>query len=220
MEYVTFGRTRIKISRLCLGSMNFGGRQDEIESIRIIDQALEKGSNFIDTANVYGYNPQNFAFGRGSSEIIVGKALQGGKRDRVVLATKVHYPMSDDPNAQGNTRRHILEACDASLKRLKTDTIDLYQLYGTNDDIQDVVLTLANEKNVSGYAMALARCMHRPGITSAIIEPRTVEQLSDSLTALEIELDETEMVRLNAVSPPESYTDSYIQYKGPHRYRW
>jgi aryl-alcohol dehydrogenase-like predicted oxidoreductase len=115
--------------------MNFGGRQNESESIHIIDLALESGINFIDTANVYGHDTQNFEIGRGRSEIIVGKALKGEKRKRIVLATKVHYPMGDDPNAQGNTRRHIVEQCEASLHRLDTDYIDLYQLHGTNADI-------------------------------------------------------------------------------------
>ena len=342
MRYVNFGRTGVKVSPLCLGCMNFGGRQAEAESFRIIDQALERGINFIDTANVYGHDPQNYDFGRGRSEMIVGKALQGEKRNRTILASKVHYPMGDDPNDQGNTRRHIIEQCEASLQRLNTDTIDLYQLHGSNDDIpidealralddlicagkvryigtsgfaawelletlwvskeyglnrfvseqppynlldrrierelipmaqtyglalipwapaaggffmgkyvrnqpapsdsrygafwsgfyrnsfvqervfdvQESVLALAEEKNVSGYALALAWCMSKTGITSPIIGPRTVEQLTDSLTALEIELDEAEHTRLNEVAPPESVTVSYSQYKGPHPYRW
>lgn len=342
MEYVNFGRTGVKVSRLCLGCMNFGGRQGEAESLRIIDQALERGINFIDTANVYGHDPQNYDYGRGRSEEIVGKALQGGKRQQVVLATKVHYPMGDDPNTRGNSRRHILEQCEASLQRLQTDYIDLYQLHGTNDDIpidealqalddlvrsgkvryigtsgfaawelletlwvskefglnrfvseqppynlldrrierelipmaqtygaalipwapaaggfftgkyarnqpapsdsrygafwrgfykdsfskervfdiQEAVLDLAGEKSVSGYALALAWCLSKSGITSPIIGPRTGEQLADSLTALDIELDETDHVRLNQAAPPESMAVSYSQYKGPHLYRW
>lgn len=342
MDYVNLGRTGVKVSRLCLGCMNFGGRQDEIESTRIIDQALDAGINFIDTADVYGHDPQNFEFGRGRGEVIVGKALKGEKRDRVILATKVHYPMSDDPNDQRNSREHIIKGCEASLQRLNTDHIDLYQLHGSNDDIpidealrslddliragkvryigtssfaawelletlwvskeyglnrfvseqppynlldrrierelipmaqtyglalipwaptaggfftekyvrdqpapsdsrygafwrgfyqdsfmqsrafdiQEAVLALAKEKEVSGYSLALAWCMSKPGITSPIIGPRTVEQLVDSMTALDIELNESEHARLDSAAPPESVMVSYSQYKGPHTYRW
>lgn len=342
MEYTNLGRTGIKVSRLCLGCMNFGGRQSEEESIRILLQAMDAGINFIDTANVYGHEPLEFPTGAGRSEKIVGKALQDGRRDQIVLATKVHYPMSDDPNAQNNTRRHIIEQCEASLKRLNTDWIDLYQLHGTNDDIpidealravddliragkvryigtsgfaawevmealwvakeyhlnrfiseqspynlldrrierelipmaqtyglailpwapsaggffsdrytrdnpppegsryeafwrgfyrqdfagtqvfdvQEAVLALAKEKGVSGYALALAWCLSRPGVTSPIIGPRTIEQLADSLSAQNFTLSEEDHARLNAVAPPESVTVSYLSYKGPHKFRW
>lgn len=341
MNYVNFGRTGIKVSQLCLGCMNFGGRQTEDESIRIIHQALDSGINYLDTANVYGHEPQNFEVGRGRSEQIVGKALQG-KRKNVILATKVHYEMGSDPNAQGNSRRHIIEQCEASLKRLGTDTIDLYQLHGTNNDIpideslralddlvragkvryigtsgfaawelmealwvadkqhlnrfvseqapynlldrrierelipmlqtydlalvpwapsaggffaekykldakapegsrygdfwrgfyresfnqkeqvfavQKTVLELAKQRNVSGYAFALAWCLSQPGVTSPIIGPRTVEQLSDSLAALQITLTDEEREKLDQVAPPESMAVSYIEYKGKHLFR-
>jgi aryl-alcohol dehydrogenase-like predicted oxidoreductase len=343
MEYRNLGRTGVQVSPLCLGSMNFGGRQSEEESIRIIHQAMEAGINFIDTANVYGHDPLSFSFGRGRSEIIVGKALKDGRRERVVLATKVHYAMSDDdPNAQHNTRRHIIEQCEASLTRLDTDYVDLYQLHGTNDDIpidealralddlvragkvryvgtsgfaawelletlwvskeyrlnrfiseqspynlldrrierelipmaqtygialipwapsaggffsekysrdqpapegsryeafwrgfyresfagrqvfdvQEAVLALATEKGVSGYSLALAWCMSRPGITSPIIGPRTSDQLADALTALDVELSDQDHAWLDAAAPPASVTVSYSQYKGPHKYHW
>jgi aryl-alcohol dehydrogenase-like predicted oxidoreductase len=116
--------------------MNFGGRTSEADSIEIINSALDAGINFVDTANVYGYDSTDFSAGVGKSEEIVGKALkQGGKRQRAVLATKVHFAMSDDPNAQGNSRRHIIEQCEASLRRLQTDTIDLYQLHHPANDV-------------------------------------------------------------------------------------
>lgn len=342
MEYRSLGRTGIKVSRLCLGCMNFGGRQTEEESIRIIHQALDNGINFLDTANVYGHEPLDFPRGAGRSEQIVGKALADGRRDRVILATKVHYPMGDDPNARNNTRRHILEQCEASLRRLNTDWIDLYQLHGINDDIpidealralddlvhdgkvryigtsgfaaweimealwaakeyrlnrfvseqppynlldrrierelmpmaqtygvailpwapsaggffsdryrrdnpppagsryeafwtrfyredfnqdrvfdvQEAVLALANEKGSSAYAFALAWTLGRMGVTSPIIGPRTVEQLFDSLSALEITLTEDDHARLDAVAPPESVTVPYLSYKGAHQFRW
>ncbi|MFP4054652.1 MAG: aldo/keto reductase [Phycisphaerae bacterium] len=127
MEYRSLGRTGVKVSSLCLGCMNFGDRTDESDSMDIIDRAIEGGINFLDTANAYG---------RGTSEEIVGKALQrNGKRGRVVLATKVHGTMDpDDPNGKGNHRRHIIEQCEASLRRLQTDWIDLYQIHRPSAD--------------------------------------------------------------------------------------
>jgi len=127
MNYRTLGRTGVKVSPLCLGAMMFGawGNPDHDESIRIIHRALEAGINFIDTADVYS---------RGESEEIVGKALAGGKRDNVVLATKVHGTMGDDPNEFGNTRRWIIREVENSLTRLGTDWIDLYQIHRPEDD--------------------------------------------------------------------------------------
>lgn len=121
MNYRTLGRTGVLVSSLCLGAMNFGGPTDEAESIAIINRALGGGINFIDTANVYN---------AGESERIVGKALkENGRRDQVVLATKVYGKMGDGPNDQGVSRYHILKACEDSLRRLQTDHIDLYQLH-------------------------------------------------------------------------------------------
>lgn len=122
MEYRLLGRTGVKVSPLCLGAMMFGawGNTDHEDSIRIIHKALDSGINFIDTADVYS---------RGESEVIVGKALAGGKRDKVVLATKFHGVMGDDPNQQGDSRRWIFQEVEASLKRLNTDWIDLYQMH-------------------------------------------------------------------------------------------
>ncbi|MBM3957444.1 MAG: aldo/keto reductase [Gemmatimonadetes bacterium] len=122
MEYRDFGRTGVKVSALALGCMMFGRRTEAKDSYAIIDRALDAGVNMLDTANVYG---------RGRSEEVTGQALKrNGKRSSVFLATKVHQAMADDdPNAQGNSRRHILEQCEASLRRLQTDYIDLYQLH-------------------------------------------------------------------------------------------
>jgi aryl-alcohol dehydrogenase-like predicted oxidoreductase len=127
MNYRTLGTTGTKVSPLCLGAMMFGdwGNKDHDESIRIIDRALDAGVNFIDTADVYS---------RGESEEIVGKALAGGKRDNVVLATKVHGTMGDDPNEFGNSRRWIVKEVENSLRRLKTDWIDLYQIHRPEAD--------------------------------------------------------------------------------------
>ncbi len=127
MNYRTLGRTGVKVSPLCLGAMMFGawGNPDHDDCIRIIHRALDAGINFIDTADVYA---------RGESEEIVGKALAGGKRDNVVLATKIHGTMGDDPNEFGNTRRWITREIDNSLRRLGTDWIDLYQIHRPEDD--------------------------------------------------------------------------------------
>ncbi len=128
MNYRNFGRTGVKVCPLCLGCMMFGRKTDPEDSYRIIDRALDAGLNFLDTANVYG---------RGRSEEITGEALKrNGQRNRVFLATKVHGVMADDdPNMQGNSRRHIIEQCDASLKRLQTDWIDLYQIHRPQSNI-------------------------------------------------------------------------------------
>ena len=128
MEYRSLGRTGTKVSTLCLGCLMFGGRTNESDSMDIIDRAIDGGINFFDTANMYV---------RGKSEEMVGKAFQrNGKRAQIVLATKVHFRMDDDdPNAQGNGRRHIIEQCEASLQRLQTDYIDLYQIHRPCSDI-------------------------------------------------------------------------------------
>ncbi|MFZ1063313.1 MAG: aldo/keto reductase [Acidimicrobiales bacterium] len=128
MNLHNLGRTGIKVSPLCLGAMMFGawGNTDHDDSIRIIHRALDAGINFIDTADVYS---------QGESEIIVGKALASKERSSVVLATKVHGQMGDDPNAQGNSRRWIVAECENSLRRLGTDYIDLYQIHRPDEHI-------------------------------------------------------------------------------------
>ncbi|MEX0783537.1 MAG: aldo/keto reductase [Dehalococcoidia bacterium] len=127
MEYRLFGRTGMKVSDLCLGAMMFGSKTNPEDSAAIIDRALDAGINFIDTANVYS--------GRGKSEEAVGDALKrNGKRDDVVLATKFHGQMGDGPNDMGSSRRHIIKQCEDSLRRLKTDWIDLYQIHRPRSD--------------------------------------------------------------------------------------
>jgi aryl-alcohol dehydrogenase-like predicted oxidoreductase len=128
IEYRKLGSTGVSVSPLCLGAMMFGawGNTDHEDSIRIIHRALDAGINFIDTADVYS---------RGESEEIVGKALAGGRRESVVLATKVHGKMhDDDANQFGNSRRWIIEEVENSLRRLKTDHIDLYQIHRPEPD--------------------------------------------------------------------------------------
>jgi aryl-alcohol dehydrogenase-like predicted oxidoreductase len=126
MEYTTLGRTGLEVSRLCLGTMNFGNFTSEADSFAIMDRALELGINFFDTANVYGGEA-----GKGATESIIGRWLAqgGGRRDRIVLATKVYNPMGEGPNARGVSAYNVRRACEASLRRLQTDRIDLYQMH-------------------------------------------------------------------------------------------
>jgi aryl-alcohol dehydrogenase-like predicted oxidoreductase len=139
MELRNLGRTGVKVSPLCLGAMMFGasGNPDHDESIRIIHRALDAGINFIDTADIYS---------RGESEEIVGKALAGGRRDDVVLATKFHGQMGDDPNHGGASRRWIIREVEDSLRRLRTDWIDLYQIHRhrPDTDIEDTLSALTD----------------------------------------------------------------------------
>jgi len=127
VEYRNLGRTGVKVSQLCLGTMMFGRSTSEADSVAIIERALDQGVNFVDTANAYS---------AGASERYVGKALAGGRRASVVLATKGFFPLDPkDPNGRGLSRRHLIDACNASLERLQTDWIDLYQLHRAQSDV-------------------------------------------------------------------------------------
>jgi aryl-alcohol dehydrogenase-like predicted oxidoreductase len=318
MKVRAFGSTGVRVSPLCLGAMMFGkwGNPDHDDSVRIIHRALDAGINFIDTADVYSY---------GESEEIVAKALGDGRRERVVLATKVHAPMGEDPNQVGNSRRWIMQEVEASLRRLKTDWIDLYQIHrptlhtdieetlGALDDlvrqgkvryigsstfppsqiveaqwaardrrtarfvseqppysllvrgieadvlptcqrhkmavipwsplaggwlsgkwrkgstpqstratrlparydlslpsnqkkleITDALARLADEAGLSLIHLAIAFVIRHPGVTSAIIGPRTMEQLESQLGAAELQLSDDVLDRIDALVPPGS----------------
>ncbi len=138
MQYRSLGRTGIKVSPYCLGAMMFGGigNPDHDDCVRIVHKALDFGINFIDTADRYS---------AGESEEIVGKALKG-RRDKIVLATKVYGPMGDDPNQQGTSRRWITQEIDNSLRRLQTDYIDLYQIHrpAPDTDIEETLSVLTD----------------------------------------------------------------------------
>ncbi len=334
MEYRSLGRTGVKISPVCLGCMMFGGPTSENDSIAIIDRAIGAGINFLDTAN--GYNG-------GRSEEAVGKALKrSGLRDRIVLATKVFMTMDEaDPNARGVSRRHIVQQCEASLRRLQTDWIDLYQIHrpvpevaidetlralddlvrsgkvryiGTSTfaawqlvealwaakelglnrfvteqppynlldrrierellpmartfglgvvpwsplaggflaskykrgqveqaegrhtkrrfygshfsdacfDVAERVAEIAAEKECTPSQLAVAWCMHQPGITSPIIGPRTMAQLEDNLGAPGVTVTDEDRGRLDEVAPPgRAVLPNYYNANfGPHPYRW
>jgi aryl-alcohol dehydrogenase-like predicted oxidoreductase len=126
MEYRHLGRSGLKVSPLCLGTMNFGWHTSEQDSFAIMDRALELGINFFDTANVYGWK-----LGEGITEQIIGRwiAQGGGRRDKIVLATKIYNKMGEGPNDFRLSAYHIRKACEDSLRRLKTDVIDLYQMH-------------------------------------------------------------------------------------------
>jgi len=338
MNYVNFGRTGIKVSPLTLGCMMFGYRTELEDTCRIIDRALEAGINVIDTADMYA---------RGKSEEFVGEALQrNGRRAQVVLCTKVHNRMNDtDPNAWGNTRRHITEGCEASLRRLKTDHIDLYQIHRPQPEVAidetlralddlvrsgkvryigsstfaawqvveslwcskelglnrfiseqppynlldrrierelvpmartfgvalipwsplasgiltgkyqlgqpiaegtrlfgrenspiplyrkstvdaalpvvEMLRPLATAKQVPLSQYSLSWVIHQPGITSAIIGPRTLPQLEDNLGALEVKLGADDFAQIDRIVPPGSFTSPYYEADfGLSQHRW
>src|ERR1700745_4147905 len=139
MEHRKLGATGLSVSPLCLGAMMFGawGNRDHDDSIRIIHRALDAGINFVDTADVYS---------AGESETIVGKALAGGKRDDIVLATKVGFPMGDDPGRRGASRRRIIRGVEDSPGRVDTAWIDLYQIHrpDPNTDIDETLGALSD----------------------------------------------------------------------------
>lgn len=153
MEYRNLGRTGVKVSPLCLGTMNFGGPTDEAESIRVVARALDAGINFIDTANVYT---------GGESERITGKAIrESARRDEIVLATKVYSPVGKGPNDRGASRYHIIKACEDSLRRLDLEHIDLYQLHRPDFDVaQDETLRAFDDLIRSGKVRFVGASTH------------------------------------------------------------
>jgi len=180
MQYVQLGRSGVKVSRLCLGTMNFGPETTEAASFAMMDRALELGLNFFDTANVYGWK-----VGEGWTEQILGRwfAQGGNRREKVVLATKVYGRMGDWPNQSRLSALHIKRACEASLRRLQTDCIDLYQMHHVDretpwDEVWQAMEQLVREgkilyvgtSNFAGWQMTqgqeLARSRHFLGIVS------------------------------------------------------
>ena len=153
MEYRKLGRTGVSVSPLTLGAMNFGGPTDKAESIAMIHRALDAGINFIDTSNSYN---------NGESERIVGEALQQyGKRDQVVLATKVYNKTGEGVNDKGPTRFHMIKACEDSLRKLQTDHIDLYQLHRPPVDMpQDETLRAFEHLVTSGKVVYIGSSTH------------------------------------------------------------
>jgi aryl-alcohol dehydrogenase-like predicted oxidoreductase len=193
MDYTRLGRTGLKVSRLCLGTMNFGPQTDEPTSHAIMDRALEQGINFFDTADVYGWE--------GWTEQIIGRwyAQGGGRRDKTVLATKVYGQMGDWPNESRLSALHIIRACEASLRRLQTDRIDLYQMHHIDrdspwDEIWQAMETLVAQgkvlyvgsSNFAGWHIAqaneAARARHFLGLASE----QSLYNLIDRTVELEV----------------------------------
>jgi aryl-alcohol dehydrogenase-like predicted oxidoreductase len=195
MKYQNLGRSGLKVSRLCLGTMNFGREISEAESHPILDLALERGLNFFDTANVYGGQS-----GEGVTEAILGRWFSqgGGRREKVVLATKVYGEMAPWPNAGRLSAFHIRQACEASLRRLQTDHIDLYQMHHVDRDtpwdeiwqamevlVQQGKVLYVGSSNFAGWHIAqaneTARARHFLGLVS--------EQSKYNLLTRQVELE-------------------------------
>lgn len=201
MNYAHLGRTGLKVSRIALGTMNFGELADEATSFRIMDEALEAGINFFDTADVYG-GPQSpdMEKGFGLSEAIIGRWLaQGGRRDRIVLATKVYQPMDTGPNDKYLSAYHIRRACEASLQRLKTDHIDLYQMHHVDRStpweeiwqameqlIREGKITYVGSSNFAGWDIATAQCTASARHLLGLASEQSLYNLSQRSIELEV----------------------------------
>jgi aryl-alcohol dehydrogenase-like predicted oxidoreductase len=196
MDYTHLGRTGLKVSRLCLGTMNFGPHTSEPDSFAIMDKALELGINFFDTANVYGWR-----LGEGVTEKIVGRwfAQGGGRREKVVLATKVYGRMGEWPNESRLSALHIRRACEASLRRMKTDYIDLYQMHHIDRNspweeiwqaleglVQQGKALYAGSSNFAGWHIAQAQEMARARRFMGLVSEQSLYNLKDRMIELEV----------------------------------
>jgi aryl-alcohol dehydrogenase-like predicted oxidoreductase len=196
MEYSSLGRTGLKVSRLCLGTMNFGPLTDEEDSFAIMDKALELGINFFDTANVYGWK-----IGEGVTEQIIGRWFaQGGKRrESVVLATKVYGKMGEGQNDRRLSAYHIRMACEESLRRLHTDHIDLYQMHHVDREtpweeiwqamevlVQQGKVIYVGSSNFGGLHIAQAQCAARQRNFLGLISEQSLYNLNARTVELEV----------------------------------
>src|SRR5262245_17305678 len=195
MQYSRLGRSGLKVSRLCLGTMNFGPHTSEADSFAIMDQALDLGINFFDTANRYGGR-----VGVGATEQIIGRWLaQGGRRERIVLATKVYGPMGDGPNDRGLSAYHIRRACEESLRRLQTDHIDLYQMHHVDrgvpwEEIWQAMEQLVREgkvlyvgsSNFAGWQIAQANGVAATRQFTGLISEQSLYNLNARMIELEV----------------------------------
>ena len=196
MKYRQLGRSALKVSELCLGTMNFGPRTTEPESFAILSAAVEAGINFVDTANQYGGH-----LGVGTTETLLGRWLaeDRSRRDRIVLATKVHEPMSDEVNDRGLSARHIQMACDASLRRLMVDHIDLYQMHHIDrtapiEEIWQAMdrliaqgkITYVGSSNFPGWAIAQANEKAIAGQRLGLVSEQSLYNLIERRVELEV----------------------------------
>jgi aryl-alcohol dehydrogenase-like predicted oxidoreductase len=196
MKHVRLGRTALKVSRLCLGTMNFGPQTPEEDAFRIMDRALELGINFFDTANVYGWKR-----GEGWTEQILGRwfAQGGGRRDKVVLATKVYGPMGDWPNESRLSARHIRRACEDSLRRMQTDHLDLYQMHHIDREapweeiwqamevlVQQGKVVYVGSSNFAGWHIARANEVAKSRHFLGLVSEQSLYNLIDRTIELEV----------------------------------
>ncbi len=196
MEYTHLGRTGLKVSRLCLGTMNFGPQTSEKDSFAIMDKALELGINFFDTANVYGWKT-----GEGVTEKIVGRwfAQGGGRREKVVIATKVYGHMGDWPNQEKLSALHIRQACEESLQRMQTDHLDLYQMHHIDrrspwEEVWQAMEVLVGQgkviyvgsSNFAGWHIARAQESARARRFMGLVSEQSLYNLKDRMVELEV----------------------------------
>ncbi|MGE3939927.1 MAG: aldo/keto reductase, partial [Nitrospirales bacterium] len=195
MKYRHLGRSGLKVSRLCLGTMNFGPFTSEADSDNIMDRALELGINFFDTADVYGKQP-----GQGITEQIIGRWFaQGGRREKVVLSTKVFGRMGDWPNESRLSALHIKQACEASLRRLQTDRIDLYQMHHVDrrtpwEEIWQAMEQLYREgkilyvgsSNFAGWHVAQAQEVAKARHFMGLVSEQSLYNLNERMIELEV----------------------------------
>jgi len=196
MQYTHLGRTGLLVSRLCLGTMNFGPHTTEEDSFQIMDRALELGINFFDTANVYGWK-----IGEGITEQIVGRwfAQGGGRRDKVVIATKVYSRMGEWPNQQKLSALHIRQACEESLRRLKTDHIDLYQFHHIDPEspweeiwqamevlVQQGKVIYVGSSNFGGWHLAQAQEAAKSRHFMGLVSEQSLYNLNARMIELEV----------------------------------
>lgn len=201
MKYTNLGRTGLKVSRLVLGTMNFGELTDEQTAFKIMDRAVEAGINFFDTVDVYG-GPQSpdMEKGFGTSEEIIGRWLaQGDRRDRIILATKLYQPMETGPNDHGLSAYHMRRACEASLKRLQTDHIDLYQMHhvdrntpweeiwqGLGQLILEGKISYVGSSNFAGWDIATAQNIANSRHFLGLASEQSLYNLSNRAIELEV----------------------------------
>jgi aryl-alcohol dehydrogenase-like predicted oxidoreductase len=196
MDYTHLGRTGLLVSKLCLGTMNFGPETSEPDSFAIMDKALDLGLNFFDTANVYGWKK-----GEGVTEQIIGRwfAQGGGRRDKTVIATKVYGGMGDWPNESKLSALHIRRACEASLRRMQTDHIDLYQMHHVDrqtpwEEIWQAMETLVQQgkvlyvgsSNFAGWHIAQANEAAKARHFMGLVSEQSLYNLKDRMVELEV----------------------------------
>jgi aryl-alcohol dehydrogenase-like predicted oxidoreductase len=196
MDYTYLGRTGLKVSRLCLGTMNFGPHTSEEDSFAIMDRGLEHGINFFDTANVYGWKK-----GEGITENILGRWFAQGdaRRDSVVLATKVYGEMGDWPNESRLSALHIKRACEDSLRRMQTDYIDLYQMHHIDRNtpweeiwqamsqlVQEGKVLYVGSSNFAGWTIAQAQCAAAARHFMGLVSEQSLYNLNARTVELEV----------------------------------